>query len=69
MDSLAGQFAGRVKVGKVNVSDQFDLASEYSIYSVPRVMIFKGGAKPVQEFKGFVPAAELAKAVNAAIGA
>ena len=69
MDSLAGQFAGRVKVGKVDVSENFDLAGEYNIYSVPRVMIFKGGKRPVQEFKGFVAAAELAKAVNAALGA
>lgn len=68
MDSIAGQFAGRVKVGKVDVSENFELASQFNIYSVPRVMIFNKNPKPVHELKGLVPEAEIAKLLNGVLG-
>jgi thioredoxin 1 len=69
VDSLAGQFAGRVKVGKVDVSENFELASEYSIYGVPRVLIFNKNAKPVHDVKGLVPESDLVKLLNGVLGA
>jgi thioredoxin 1 len=67
IDSLAGQFAGRVKVGKVNIYEEFDLANEYRISSIPRVLIFRGNKKPVQQFSGLVAERELVKALNAVL--
>lgn len=64
IDSLAGQFAGRVKVGKLNVRENFDTASQFRIMSIPRVYIFKGGNQPVQQFVGFQNEASLTKALN-----
>ncbi len=43
IDQLADEYAGRIKVGKVNVDDEQDLAAQYRVSSIPQVFIFKGG--------------------------
>jgi thioredoxin 1 len=43
IDQLADEYAGRIKVGKVNVDDSQDLAAQYRINTIPQVFIFKGG--------------------------
>ena len=47
IDRLADQFAGKVKVGKVNVDENGELAMKYDVATIPRVMMFKGGEQPV----------------------
>jgi thioredoxin 1 len=43
IDQLAEEYAGKIKVGKVNVDDSQDLAVQYQVTSIPQVFIFKGG--------------------------
>lgn len=43
-----------IKVGKVNVDDEPDLAQQYGIVSIPTVILFKNG-EPVKTSTGFVP--------------
>ncbi|MCS6860617.1 MAG: thioredoxin [Abditibacteriales bacterium] len=43
LDKLAEEFAGRVKVVKVNVEEEYPLAVRYGISGVPTLMLFKGG--------------------------
>ncbi len=43
MHSLADKFAGRVTIGKVNVDDQRQKASQFGINSIPTIMIYKDG--------------------------
>ncbi len=43
IDQLAQEYAGRIKVGKVNVDDEQELATQYRVTNIPRVYIFKGG--------------------------
>lgn len=43
-----------IKVGKVNVDDEADLAQQYGIVSIPTVILFKNG-EPVKTSTGFVP--------------
>ncbi|HNU99035.1 MAG: thioredoxin [Verrucomicrobia bacterium] len=43
LDTVAGEFAGRVKVVKVNVDDASDLANQFHITSVPTLVLFKNG--------------------------
>src|SRR5438067_1644637 len=46
IDKLATQYAGKVKVGKINIDDAQDIATKYGILNIPRVYIFKGGDQP-----------------------
>lgn len=43
VDQIAAEYAGRVKVGKVNVDEQGELAERYRIMSIPTLMVFKEG--------------------------
>ena len=43
VDELANDYAGKVKVGKVNVDEEPELAQEYGIMSIPTIIIFKEG--------------------------
>ncbi|MCE5256113.1 MAG: thioredoxin [Spirochaetaceae bacterium] len=40
---IADAYKGKLKVGKVNVDDQGDIASEYGIISIPTLIVFKDG--------------------------
>jgi thioredoxin 1 len=68
IDRLADQFAGKVKVGKVNVDENYELATQYGISTIPRVMIFKGSDQPVQTIVGLTSEAELVKLLNKQLG-
>jgi len=56
VDEIAKDFAGMLKVGKVNVDENNSLASRYNIMSIPTLKIFKGG-KIVGELIGAAPKA------------
>jgi thioredoxin 1 len=45
IDALADEFKDKaVKIGKVNVDEDNELAAKYNIMSIPSLIIFKGGA-------------------------
>ena len=46
VDRLATQFAGKVKVGKLNTDDNQDLAVKYGISGIPQLLIFHGSDEP-----------------------
>ena len=64
IDRIADQFAGKVKVGKLNVDDAPDVATKYAVTSIPRVFVFKGGDQPREKVVGLVPEGELVKMIN-----
>ncbi|WHH60728.1 thioredoxin [Petroclostridium sp. X23] len=43
IDELANDFEGKAKIGKVNVDEQRDIASQYRVMSIPTIMLFKNG--------------------------
>ena len=47
-----------IKVGKVNIDEQYDLAMKYHIASIPTLMLFKGG-KVVKKTVGYMSKSEL----------
>jgi thioredoxin 1 len=67
IDSVAKELEGKVKVGKVNVDEEPDLAGEYGVMSIPTFMLFKGGA-PVHTFTGALPKESLMAQINPYIG-
>ena len=68
IDRLATQFAGKVKVGKLNVDENGDLAAQYGINSIPRLLVFKGSPTPVQSITGLRGEAELAQMLKTVAG-
>ena len=40
---IAEEQAGKVKVGKVNVDEQPELAAQFRVMSIPTLMVFKNG--------------------------
>ena len=43
IEEIANEYEGKVKVGKVNVDDERELALEYGVSSIPTVMVFQNG--------------------------
>jgi thioredoxin 1 len=46
IDRVASKFAGKVKVGKLNVDEAEKIADNYHIRSIPQVWLFSGGPAP-----------------------
>src|SRR5205823_3867315 len=57
VDELAGELAGRVKVGKLNVDENPSTAGRFGVRSIPTLLVLKGG-REVDRIVGVVPKAE-----------
>ena len=44
LDEIATEMAAQVKVAKVNVDENRDIAAQFNIRSIPTMLVFKGGA-------------------------
>jgi thioredoxin 1 len=58
IEALAVEYAGRVKVAKVNVDDNEELAARYDIRSIPTLLVFREG-RVVDQRVGALPRSEL----------
>jgi thioredoxin 1 len=63
LKELARDYKDRLKIAKINVDEEPDLASRYSIQSIPTLLFFKGGEMVRQQI-GAVPRAVLEKIVK-----
>lgn len=54
IDELAGEYEGKVKVGKINVDENQNLAAQFGVSSIPVVLFFKGG-EVVDQHMGLAP--------------
>ena len=54
IEALAEEFQGRIKVGKVNVDENSQLAIKYGIRAIPTLLLFKEG-KVVEQMIGVQP--------------
>ena len=43
LDELAEEYEGRVRIGKVNIDEQQNLAAEYGIRAIPTLLLFNQG--------------------------
>ena len=60
VEQLADEYQGKVKVGKVNVDDEGQLAQAFGVMSIPTFVLVKDG-KVVNQIIGAVPKEELKK--------
>ncbi|HMO16519.1 MAG TPA: thioredoxin [Oligoflexia bacterium] len=66
IEELAGQFAGKLKVVKVNVDDNKDAAHRYNVRGIPNLILFKDG-QMVDQMIGARTKQELVDLVNKAV--
>lgn len=64
IDELAGQYAGKAVVGKVDIDANQQVAMQYGISAIPTVIIFKDG-QPARKFVGLTKKEDLAAALDA----
>jgi thioredoxin 1 len=43
IDKLSEEYKGKVKICKLNVDENHDMAGKYQVMSIPTVLFFKGG--------------------------
>jgi len=58
VDALAKEYKGKLKVGKLDVDAQQNVAQKYGIVSIPRLLLFKNG-QVAEELVGNQPKARL----------
>src|SRR3954447_2635631 len=69
IDKVASDFAGKVKVVKVNTDDAQDIAARYRISAIPQLMVFKGSDQPVERpSPGVKSEADIVKMLNRVLG-
>jgi thioredoxin 1 len=64
IDKIAKDYAGKVKVGKVDTDANRDTAMKYGISAIPTVILFKDG-QVAQKFVGFRKENEFKEAIDA----
>ena len=65
IDELAEEYAGRVKVGKVDTDANRDTGFKYGISAIPTILLFKNG-QVAQKFVGLTKKADFKAALDAA---
>lgn len=63
---LAGEYAGKLKVGKLNVDENPEVSQNYNVMSIPTLLIFKNG-QPVKSVIGAQSRENIKKAIDEAI--
>jgi thioredoxin 1 len=66
IDELADQYAGKVKIGKVNTDENPNIPAQYGIRGIPTVIVFKNG-QVFEQSVGVVPKAQLAGVLDKAL--
>jgi thioredoxin 1 len=64
VDAIAGDYAGKVKVGKLDVDENGGTAMRYNIRGIPSLLLFKGG-RVVDQRVGAVGKSDVQKMLDA----
>ncbi len=63
VEAIAAEYAGRAKVGKLNVDENQSITSRYNIRSIPTLLVFKDG-QIKEQMVGTTSKANLAKLLD-----
>ena len=63
VEAIAGEYEEKIKVGKLNVDDNPNIATKYGIRGIPTLLFFKGG-EVVQQMVGVKSKAEIKKVID-----
>ena len=64
IEELAGEYNGKVVIGKCDVEEQEDLAQEFGIRNIPTILFFKNG-EVVDKLIGAQPKAKIEEKIQA----
>jgi thioredoxin 1 len=67
VEEIAKEYAGKLKVCKLNTDENPDIASKYKIMGIPTLMFFKDGEK-VDQVVGAVPKPQLKSKIDHLLG-
>lgn len=63
IDELAKEYAGKLKIGKVDVDTNSRIATEYGVMSIPTIIFFKSG-KVINQVVGAVSKLDLKRKIE-----
>ena len=66
LDQLSAELAGKIKIGKVNVDDDPELAGQFKVMSIPNFVLIKNG-QVVDQVIGAVPKAQMLAKLQAVL--
>ncbi|MBO6637071.1 MAG: thioredoxin [Roseitalea sp.] len=66
LEELSGELDGQVKIAKVNIDENPQIAAQYGIRSIPTLYMFKGG-EVVDQMVGAVPKGKLSDWMKGAV--
>jgi len=66
VEELAGEYAGKMKIVKMNVDDNPRTPAQYGVRGIPNLILFKDGAVQ-QQIVGAVPKGHLVKAISTVV--
>lgn len=58
LEKVANELVGKIKVGKINVDDELELAQSFNIEVIPTLVLIKDG-KEVSRFSGYLKSQEI----------
>ncbi len=67
VDELSKEYDGKIKVVKMNVDEQNEVAGKFGVMSIPTFIIFKGG-EAVKTFVGSKSKEDVKKMLDSVIG-
>lgn len=68
VEELAAEYAGKIKVMKMNVDDNPRTPSKYGVRGIPNLILFQGG-QVKEQIVGAVPKSQLVKAISSVVTA
>jgi thioredoxin 1 len=63
MEELSEKFSGKIRIGKVDISENQAIAEKFGVSSIPTFIIFKEG-KIVKQFSGLTSSEEFSDILN-----
>ncbi len=63
LDELATQYKGKLKIAKVDVDENQQVAQQFGVRSIPTLLMFKGG-KVVEQLVGAAPKSKLEDSIK-----
>ncbi len=66
VEKIDVEYGGKVKVGKINVDENPEIAGNYGVMTIPTIMVIKGG-QVVEKTIGVQPKKALTNAIDKAL--